>query len=119
MNYLSREKILKEYQSGRISCRQACDMLNLSIRQFRRVVARYREKGIAGLEHGNRGRTPPNRIDPNIRETILHLAKTTYLDYNDSRLCEILSQEPYRINVSRSTIRNIRRSNGLESTYKR
>ena len=37
----------------------------------------------AGLAHGNRGRISKRRIPEAMRERILELARTTYLDYND------------------------------------
>ncbi|HCG29123.1 MAG TPA: hypothetical protein DEU95_05130, partial [Chloroflexi bacterium] len=36
----------------------AAEVLDLSVRQVRRLLAAYREDGVAALVHGNRGRVP-------------------------------------------------------------
>lgn len=97
---------------------QAVEILGLSIRQIRRLIARYREQGAPGLVHGNRGRKANNRIDEEDRSEIVKLAKERYADYNDSHLTEVLA-EKHGLEVSRSTVRRIRRQAGQGSPRKR
>jgi hypothetical protein len=56
-------------------------------------VAAYRQRGIAALAHGNRGRQPANRISEAVRQDILRLAKETYQDYNDCHFTEELAEQ--------------------------
>jgi transposase len=73
-------KMVIDYEAGKIRARRAAELLGISKRQFRRLVAGYRQRGIAALAHGNRGRSPGNRISEEVRQEILRLAKETYQD---------------------------------------
>jgi hypothetical protein len=78
------------------------------VRQVRRLLAKYRQEGVPGLVHGNRGRTANNRVDERVRVKIQELAEEEYKDYNDSHFTEELVDE-HGLIVSRSTVRRIRR----------
>ena len=118
MKEQKRLRVLNEVEAGRLTGKQAAELLGLSVRQVRRLIASYREKGAAGLAHGNRGRISKRRIPEAVRERILELARTTYLDYNDRHFTEELA-ERHGIVVSRSTVRRLRRGAGLGSPRKR
>ncbi len=112
-------KLVIDYEAGKVCAQRAADVLGLSKRQFRRLVASYRQRGIAALAHGNRGRTPANRLSEPVRQEILRLAKETYQDYNGCHFTEELAERPEPIVVSRSTLRRIRRAAGQGSPRKR
>jgi transposase len=112
-------KMVIDYDAGKVRAQLAAELLGISKRQFRRLVAAYRQRGIAALAHGNRGRPPPNRIPEPVRQEILRLAKETYRDYNDCHFTEELAELPQPIGVSRSTLRRIRRAAGQGSPRKR
>jgi transposase len=118
MDEIKRLHIMQQIESQQMTAGQAVELLGLSIRQIRRLIARYLEQGAPGLVHGNRGRKPNNRIDEEVRSEILKLAKDRYTDYNDSHLTEELS-EKHGLKVSRSTVRRIRRQAGQGSPRKR
>lgn len=105
-------KMVIDYEAGKVQAERAAELLRISKRQFRRIVAAYRQRGIAALAHGNRGRSPANRISEAVRQEILRLAKETYRDYNDCHFTEELAEQPQPIMVSRSTVRRIRRAAG-------
>lgn len=54
--------------NGKITSDQVAKLLQISERSVRRLVRKYRDKGIYSLIHGNRGRKPPNRISEGICE---------------------------------------------------
>ncbi len=54
-----RLKVLNEVIVGHMTGQQAAVMLDLTLRHVRRMLARYRQEGIAALAHGNRGRASP------------------------------------------------------------
>ena len=112
-------KMVIDYEAGKVGAQRAAELLGLSKRQFRRLVAAYRQRGIAALAHGNRGRVPANRISEAVRQEILRLAKETYRDYNDCHFTEELAEQTEPILVSRSTVRRIRRAGGYGSPRKR
>lgn len=113
-----RLKVLNEVIAGHMTGQQAAELLDQSLRHIRRMLARYRQEGIAALAHGNRGRASPRRVPAGIREEVIKLAKTSYHDYNDQHFTEELA-ERYDIVLSRSTVRRIRHGAGLSSPRKR
>ena len=112
-------KMVIDYEAGKVQAQRAAELLGISKRQFRRLVAGYRERGIAALAHGNRGRSPANRTSEAVRQEILRLAKESYRDYNDCHFTEELAEQAEPIVVSRSTLRRIRRAAGQGSPRKR
>ncbi|MGB3715130.1 MAG: ISNCY family transposase, partial [Candidatus Promineifilaceae bacterium] len=110
--------VMNEVVAGRMTAQQAADMLGITLRQTRRILARYRREGAAALAHGNRGRKPVNKLDESVEAEIVRLAQGEYLDYNDSHFTEELD-ERHAIQVSVPTVRRIRRSHGLSSPRKR
>lgn len=111
-------KMVMDYEAGKIRAQGAAELLGISKRQFRRLVAAYRQRGIAALAHGNRGRKPANRLSEPVRQEILRLAQETYRDYNDCHFTEELAEQAPPIFVSRSTLRRIRRAAGQGSPRK-
>ena len=61
-------KMVFDYEAGKVRAQRAAELLGISKRQFRRLVAAYRQRGIAALAHGNRGRVPANRIPEQVRQ---------------------------------------------------
>jgi transposase len=112
-------KMVIDYEAGKVRALIAAELLGISKRQFRRLVAAYRQRGVAALAHGNRGRTPANRLSEQVRQEILRLAKETYRDYNDCHFTEELAEQSEPIVVSRSSVRRIRRAAGQGSPRKR
>jgi len=113
-----RLKLIVEVDAGRLTAWEAAEVLGLSVRQTRRLVAAYRHEGVTGLIHGNQGRPSPRRIPAEVREEILRLIRTEYQDYNDCHLTDKL-HEKHGIGVSRSTVRRLRRADGNSSPRKR
>jgi len=112
-------KMVVDYEAGKVVAQRAAELLGISKRHFRRLVAAYRKRGVAALAHGNRGRVPANRLSETVQQAILGLAKETYWDYNDCHFTEELAEQPEPIVVSRSTVRRIRRAAGQGSPRKR
>jgi transposase len=118
MDEIRRLEIIHKVEGKQLTGKQAAELLRLSERQVWRLIANYREQGAPGLVHGNRGRTANNRIPEEIRVQVLELAENEYRDYNDSHFTEEL-EERYSLEISRSTVRRIRRQAGLSSPRKR
>ena len=100
-------EVLRELDGGRLVGREAAQLLGVSLRQTRRLLAAYRQKGVEAVVHGNRGRTPVTRTSAVIHEQVLALARTTYRDYNDQHFTEELAAQ-HGIVLSRSTVRRMR-----------
>ena len=48
---------------GRETVGKAARLLGISVRQMKRLRRKMRERGVEGLLHGNRGKTPWNKTD--------------------------------------------------------
>lgn len=118
MKEIKRLHLLQQIVDKQMTAPQAAELLGLSLRQVRRLVVKYRHQGAPGIAHGNRGRTPSNQIKEDIRSKILALAENQYRDYNDCHFTEELA-EKYGLQVSRSTVRRLRRQANLKSPRKR
>ncbi len=114
---LKRLKVLELVQAEYITVAKAADLLGVSERHGWRLLARYRAAGAAGLVHGNRGRPSSHRLTDHVRHAVLTLAEGVCRDYNDQHLTEVL-QEEHGLQVSRASVRRIRRSAGLASPHK-
>lgn len=113
-----RLKVMNEVLAARLTGLEAAELLGLSLRQTRRLISAYRREGAAALAHGNRGRAAPNKLDSAVATEIVRLAQTDYRDYNDCHFTEELA-ERHGIVVSVSTVRRLRRGQGLGSPRKR
>ncbi len=113
-----RLKVLNDLESRTTTIQTASELLGLSLRHVYRLQARYRLEGAAALAHGNRGRTSHRRLPTEARDKIIGLTREEFSDYNDYHLTDILTEE-YGIQVSRSSVRRIRRQEGLSSPRKR
>ncbi len=110
--------VLNEVLAGRLTGAAAAELLGLSLRQTRRMLAGYRREGAAGLAHGNRGRAPVNKVSVEVAEMVVRLAREEYADYNDRHLTEELAEQ-HGLVLSSPTVRRLRRAAGLGSPRKR
>ena len=117
MEEIKRMYVIQQVVVRKMTATEAGKHLRLSIRQVRRLVVKFREKGAEGLIHGNRGRPAQNRVADAVRIKIQELAEEEYKDYNDCYFTEELKDE-YGLQVSRSTVRRIRREIGQKSPRK-
>ena len=85
--------------------------LDMSLRQFRRLTARYRAEGVRGLVHRLRGRPSPRALDRELRDRVRELIQTTYREFNDCHCTEKL-REVEGLAVGRETVRRLRRALG-------
>jgi transposase len=114
---LKRFKVLEMIQNAQVTVATAATLLGVSERHCWRLLARYRQAGAAGLVHGNRGRASSQRLADAVRQQVLVLAQGVCRDYNDQHLTDVLREE-HGLQVSRASVRRIRRSVGLASPHK-
>jgi transposase len=104
--------------AGTITMAAGARALKLSVRQFRRLTARYRAEGIRGLVHRGRGRPSPRALDAAVRARVLALIQTTYRDFNDCHCTEKL-RTVEGLAVGRDTVRRLRRALGIPPKRRR
>jgi transposase len=81
---------------GHYKDREVAVRLHLSMRQVKRLKAKYRKEGPGSLIHGNRGRHPGNRTKDELRQQIVSLrAKDIYKDSNFTYFRELLEEDEH------------------------
>lgn len=114
---LHRYHVLKMVLDGRITLREAGELLGVSYRQAKRLKVNALE-GISGLVHGNRGKAPWNKTSEALRSEIIALSESRYEKFNDCQFTSMLKKNE-AINLSDETVRVIRRSEGIKPKQKR
>jgi hypothetical protein len=104
MKEQKRLKVMVELDAGRVTGREAADVLGVSLRHVWRLLAAFQEKAAAGLaHHGNRDspcpqlhpRTLPSHFDGGLspqRDAISHYALHPLVRYHNARddwLCQL------------------------------
>ncbi len=69
--------VLNQVEVGRMRGREAAEVLSLSMRHVRRLLAAYRKEGAQALAHGNRGKRPRNALVEGLKEEVVELARST------------------------------------------
>ncbi len=117
MKEVNRLKVLQGYMDGTIDIEQAANILKRRPRSVYRMVEKVREKGPAGVLHGNRNKVSPRRVPEVLRKELTDLALGKYRNINDTHLCEIL-RKAEGIVIGRETLRSILRKEGIASKRK-
>ncbi len=113
-----RLQLLNEIERRHITGKQGAEILELSLRHFRRLLAAYRQEGATALSHGNRGRKPAHALDETVKDKVLSLAKSKYAGFNTQHLTECLAERE-QLTLSRSTVRRLLLADGVPSPRKR
>lgn len=101
---LKRLEAIQRTIEGRTKQRETADMLNLSVRQIKRLVKRVRHEGERGIVHRLRGRPSRRRIPNNIKNRVILLYREKYNDFGPTFTTEKLLERD-KIKVSRETLR--------------
>jgi hypothetical protein len=82
------------------------------VRHFRRLKARFRDKGVVSVPHGLRGQPSNRQLPAGLQARIATLMRTTYVGFNDVHLTEKL-RELHDPAISRASVRRLRLALGL------
>ena len=115
---LRKQQIIHRLVEKDINGTQAAEMLQLSIRQVKRLKASYKKHGVHGLIHKSRGKPGNRKIHKGAYHHIVSLLKQHYADFKPTFAAEKLS-EHHGINVSSETVRNIMIKEGIWKVRKR
>lgn len=115
---LHRMHVVRLTLEGRDSVGGGAKLLGISTRQMKRLRRKMRERGVAGLVHGHRGRRPWNKTVSEEMERVINLARGKYQGLNDTHLTEKL-KEKEGMDLSRPTVRGILRQAGIAAVRQR
>ena len=103
---LTRYDVVRRAIDGTISLTDAAGYMGVSHRQAKRLKNKAQE-GLGALAHGNRGRSPSNKVCDEVRERIVEMSQGRYGGFNDTHLTEELAKQG--LAISRESVRLIRR----------
>ena len=85
-----RAVVIGQVAEKRLMQREAAERLGLSVRQVKRLLARYREGGPAGLVSGHRDKVSNNAMAAAVRRAAMELVRERYADFGPTFACEKL-----------------------------
>lgn len=104
--------LIEHILEGKLTQKEAAQLMGLSVRQVRRKVKRYLHEGPTRLAHGNRGKQSNRSTDPTLVKKILDKLTTVYHGFGPTLVAEKL-KEFDGIEVSHDTVNRVMRKNGL------
>ena len=114
----ARIQVLNSVLEYQLPIAQAAEIMGVSERHTKRLLAAYRKHGAAALAHGNRGRKPNNAVPETTAAAVVKLASNGYAGANHSHFTELL-REREGIDLSRPTVRRILVKAGIGSPRSR
>ncbi len=113
----TRLEVMARVRDGQVSVVKAAELLELSLRQTRRIVKRYRKQGDAGLMHGLRGKPGNRALEASVKQLALKLYREKYADFGPTLACEHLKADGQE--VRRETLWRWLLAEGLWSKCRR
>ena len=113
-----RAGLVRAARDGKLTNAEGASALGISVRQFRRLRAAYRDEGARGLVHGNRGQASPRRLSAEQRQQVVALMIGKYAGFNDCHLTEKLNKVE-KLPLSRELVRRLRLEAKLPAKHKR
>ena len=114
----TRIQVLNSVLEYHLPIAQAAEIMGMSERHTKRLLAAYRKDGAVALAHGNRGRRPHNAVPETAAAAVVKLASNGYAGANHTHFTELL-REREGIDLSRPTVRRILVKAGMGSPRSR
>jgi len=108
MNYKEKLKyktIIKVINRN-IDKNRATTIIGCSSRRIIQLIELYKNEGKAGFTHKSKNKTPINKLNQSLRETVVHLYKIKYYDFNFTHFREKL-RDLENIKIPYGTVYNI------------
>jgi transposase len=109
---LNRLEVIQRVIERRLTQEAAATTLGLSYRQTKRLVARFRRLGPAGVVSGKRGKPGNHRLPKSYTDQIVALVREHYPDFGPTLAREKLL-ERHGLTIGRETLRGLMREAGL------
>lgn len=109
---IGRLEVMQKLVEKRMSQAEGSKMLGVSVRQVKRLLRAYREKGAKGLVSKRRGRASNNRLPNETREKVLDLLKSKYKGFGPTLAQEKLV-ELEGLKISDERVRQLMIEEGL------
>jgi len=103
---LSRLEVMQRLSNKQMSQKEAGEILQISTRQIKRLLKRYRKQGAAGLISKHRGRPAANRLSESMKKRALDLLKTKYRGFGPTLAHEKLVEKE-KLTLSVESVRKL------------
>lgn len=103
---LDRIIYFEKLKSKELTQREVSEIIDLSVRQIKRLYKKFKQHGAAGLTHASRGKISNRSINPAIEAQIIAILRNKLPDFKPTFATEKL-RELYGITISHETIRKI------------
>jgi hypothetical protein len=96
---------------GELTAVKAAELMEVSVRQARRIWKRFNAEGDEGLLHRLRGRASNRRLGEAVREKAVKLYQEKYADFGPTLACEKLAEDD--LLLSPNTLTGLLKERGL------
>lgn len=107
-----RLRVMQVLMGRGLSQREAAEELGLTVRQVKRLLARYRHEGDAGVVSRRRGVPGNRRLSASLRASALAQVRQHYADFGPTLACEML-RERHQLVLSVESLRQLMIQAGL------
>jgi transposase len=112
MREIDRLKLIQAIVDGNLKPMWAAERLQMTTRQIRRLVSRYRIEGAAGLVSRHRNRPSNRQLAPGLANLALTIIRERYADFGPTLACEKL-RERHGVKIGTETVRRLMADAGL------
>ena len=109
---LKRLKVIEQVLEKGLKQKKAGEVLELSVRQIKRMVKRVRKEGAEGILHRSRGKASNRKHPEELKEKVLALCAEKYEGFGPTLAKEKL-EERNKIQINRETLRQWMLEKGL------
>jgi transposase len=109
---ITRLEVVQRIKEKLLTQKEAAGMLQLSVRQVKRLYRAYKGKGAKGLISARRGKPSNHRLDEAKLQRALDLLKERYEDFGPTLAHEKLNEE-HGIKLSRESVRKLMIAEGM------
>jgi hypothetical protein len=111
--------IINDFIYRRITRPEAAQLLDTTERTVTRMANKIRRQGIAGIKHGNSGKTPANKTSSTLLSKAIQKYEKDYFDMNVTHALEYLHKDEEFKNLKYEVFRHKLKSKGLVKRKKR
>jgi len=120
MNQKEREriKVLDQVEEGKLTVKEASEILCLSERQSYRIKKRYCCEGDKGVIHRSRGRPSNRGYTEKVKKMVLKIYREQYGDFGPTLFSEKLL-EYHKLSIDHETLRRWMRASGIGTSQRK
>ena len=111
-------QLCQDCLAGKLTIQEVSILIPKSYRQTQRLINKVKLQGMAGIKHGNSGKTPYNKTPDQLESEVKSLLKNDYYDFNLTHFKEMI-EDKEGITIGKNIIHRIAKKNGLVKRPKR